>query len=156
MSQEKTEIREIELKSQYGKWHVVLDNPNAKRLTIFMLGDRHKGFIPPQKWIEEFNLLLRNAMEGKDNVIVATHPFISCLQVDLPEGPVAITTPDLDLKKMNVCNQEWLKRLIQTLEHEEKFYEGEGTQISKFYGDFAAVARALLKAQEEGLATKPK
>jgi len=108
MSQEKTEIREIELKSQYGKWQVVLDNPNAKRLTIFMLGDRQNGWIPPLKLVHEFKEMLAEAMESDGNrVVVSAHPFISVLQVDLPEGPVAIATPYPKGKESDLTKMSW-------------------------------------------------
>ena len=85
-------VREIELKSQYGQWQVVLDNPNANRLTIFMLGDRHRGWMPPPRMLDEFIEALDKALKG-DRILVINHPFVSTLQLDLPEGPVLVTTP---------------------------------------------------------------
>ena len=91
MSADKPRI--VELQSQYGKFEVILNNPHAKRLTIIMLGDRHKGFIPPPRMFDEFREKLEAAMAEPGDRVVLSHPFVSALQIDLPEGPVVVTSP---------------------------------------------------------------
>jgi hypothetical protein len=86
-------LKVVELQSQYGRFEIVLDNPHAKRLTILMLGDRHKGFIPPPKMFTEFQEKLDAALAEPGDRVVLSHPFVSALQVDLPEGPVVVTSP---------------------------------------------------------------
>jgi hypothetical protein len=85
----------IELQAQNGRFELVLDNPHAKRLTMFQLGDRKMGFMPPPKMTKDFRALLEQAMASEHLSVVMTvsHPFVSVLQVDLPEGPVVVTSP---------------------------------------------------------------
>ena len=93
------EPKVIELQSRYGKFEIILNNPNAKRLTFFMLGDRHKGFIPPAKMFSEFRKTLDEALASPEDRVVLSHPFVSVLQVDLPEGPVIVTSPAPKVEK---------------------------------------------------------
>jgi hypothetical protein len=86
-------VKVIELQAQHGKFELVLDNPNAKRLTIFMLGDRKRAFIPPSKWFQDFRQMLTEALTSPENRVMVTHPMVSVLQVDLPAGPVVVTSP---------------------------------------------------------------
>jgi hypothetical protein len=101
-----TPVKVIELQAQHGKFELVLDNPNAKRLTIFMLGDRKRGFLPPQRWVDDFRQTLAKALESKEDRVIVTHPLISVLQVDLPEGPLVVSSISPELDKVRAAALE--------------------------------------------------
>jgi len=61
-------------------------------ITFFLLGSRVKGFIPSTQMFADFAKKLEQVLDPghKGPRIITTHPFVSCMQVTLPKGPVLV------------------------------------------------------------------
>lgn len=141
-----TVTRSFEIKNSYGQWEVILNNPNAKRLTFLMVGDRQRGFIPSAKMFNEAAEKIDAALTSNSKgPILITHPFISVMQVDLPEGPVLVTTPkpkDAAVPETILEKPEHL-RTIRDMAEQKAAIKGTNSLWVRAYQDVATAADHL-------------
>lgn len=68
-----------------------VDNPEDTLLTVFMLGDRKKGYIVSDQMRQDFAQSLQEALNSPNPKFVITHPFVSVIQIMMPKGQILIT-----------------------------------------------------------------